>query len=92
MTIYYPDLVQILAENALAEIACIGGAVDALTEIATTITEQKQILTTRHIQTNRREQRGATGINRENRHIGVGVEYYTRKITVSTFRNIKAAP
>lgn len=65
-------------ENVSAGIACTGGAVGVLTEIAMTIIEQKQILTTRHIQANRHEQRGATGINQESRHIGVEVGCYTR--------------
>lgn len=75
--------------NVFAENVCTGGAEDALMENAMTITEQKQILTTKHIRENHSGQPGATGTNRANRHIGVEAEYYTRQITVSILKNTR---
>lgn len=78
-----------VALNVFAEIACTGGAADALTEHAMTITEQNQILMTKHIQVSRFGQPGAIGTNRANRHIGAEVEYYTRQITVNISKNTR---
>ena len=77
------------AVNVFAETACTGGAADALTEHAMTITEQNQILTTKHIQISRFGQLGAIGTNLANRHIGAEAEYYIRQITVSISKNTR---
>lgn len=75
--------------NVFAETACTGGAADAITEHAMTITEQNQILMTKHIQVSRFGQPGAIGTNLANRHIGAEAECYILQIIVSISKNTR---
>lgn len=75
--------------NVFAETACTGGAADAIMEHAMTITEQNQILMTKHIQISHFGRPGVIGTNRANRHIGAEVEYYTQQIIANISKNTR---
>ena len=69
---------------ASARTACTGGVVDVHMVVVTMISRQRRIHMIRRIQMNRHEHYGVTGINPENKRIGVEVELFTQCHTVNT--------
>lgn len=81
-----------VAVHAFAGAACIGGVPDAHMVDAMTISGQKKIHMIRRIQIGRHEHYGETGINQENKRIGVVVAHSIQNITVIDSLSIKVQP